>query len=80
MASAARDPGRQRLALEMLHHQVGNAVVIAEIVNRANVRVRERRDGPGLPFETGAAAGIDGEAGGKTLTATVRPSRASWAR
>ena len=41
----------QRLALEELHHQVVGAVLVADVEERADVRVAERRDGAGLAGE-----------------------------
>ena len=35
---------RQRLALEILHDQVGRALVFADVVQRADVRMIERGD------------------------------------
>ena len=41
----------QRLPVEQLHDEEGLRVAEAELVNRADVRVVERRRGPGLAFE-----------------------------
>ena len=42
----------ERPAVEKLHHHVRGAAVISEIVNGQNIRMGERRDRPGLPFES----------------------------
>ena len=44
-----RQRARERLTVHVLHHQV----VRTHIVNLANVRVVQRRDGAGLLFEAG---------------------------
>ena len=40
--------------------------VLADIVDAADVRVVERRDGPGLAFEPGAQVGSAASSGGRT--------------
>ena len=44
----AREPLLQRLAFEQLHHHELLAVVLADVVQRADVRVAQRRDDPRL--------------------------------
>ena len=48
---AARDPRLQRLALQQLHHHELLAGVLADVVQRADVRMIERRDGARLAEE-----------------------------
>src|SRR3954471_17255727 len=48
---AALQPRRERLALEKLHHEEIGAVVMTDIVQRADVRVIQRRNGPRLANE-----------------------------
>ena len=48
----------QRLALEKLHHGVGDAVLVPEIVNGKDVLMRKRRDRLRLPLEPGESVGI----------------------
>ena len=48
----------QRLAFEQLRDGVGHAVVRAEVEDREDVRVRERRDGLGLALEAGQRVGV----------------------
>ena len=57
----------ERLAGEMFHDEVGRAVVAADVVERADVRVRERGDGAGLPLEARAAVRIGAQFGGEDL-------------
>ena len=47
---------RQRLALEQLHDEVVGPVLVADVVERADVRVVERRDRPRLALEALRAA------------------------
>ena len=61
----ARDGARcervaKRLALEQLRDRVGHAILIPHIVNRQNVRVRQRRHRPGLALEARERVGICG--------------------
>ena len=48
----------QRFAFQQLDHGIRGSVVLAEIVDRQDVRVRQRRDGPSLPLETRRRIGI----------------------
>jgi len=48
---AFAQPIRQRLALEELHDQVVGSVLVAHVVKRANVRMRELRDRLRLTLE-----------------------------
>ncbi len=47
----ALDPIGQGLTLEQLQHEVVDVVVVADVVQRADVRVIEVRDHPGLALE-----------------------------
>ena len=58
---APADARPQRLALEQLHHQEVAAVMLANVVNRADVRVVERRGGARLPAEPGDRLLVLGE-------------------
>ena len=49
-----REPLGQRLALEPLHDQEVDAVLVADVVERADVRVIERRDRARLALEARA--------------------------
>jgi len=48
----------QRLALEVFHDEVVDAVVVTDVVQRADVRVVEPRDGLGLALHTLAQRGF----------------------
>ena len=77
----AREPRAERLAVEILHHQELDAVLLADVVERADVRMVEPRDGARLALEPLPAVGLCGRSrGGSTLIATVRPRRVSRAR
>src|SRR5882762_7597695 len=43
---------RQRLSLHALHHQVVHAILAAHVVQHANVRMIQARNGLGLAFES----------------------------
>ena len=47
-------PRCERLALEMLHDEKRGAVMLADVVERADMRMVERRDGARFAFEAGA--------------------------
>ena len=46
-------PRRQRLAFEVFHHQEVDALVAADVVQGADVRMVQRRDGARLALEAG---------------------------
>ena len=79
-ARPRREALGERLALEQLHHQVVGVALAADVVERADVRVVERRDRAGLALEARAHLGRAARCGGSTLIATSRPSRVSRAR
>ena len=58
---------RQRLARQVLHHEVGGAVMLADVVQRADVRVVQPGDGLGLALEAGTAVGVGAELGRQDL-------------
>ncbi len=70
----------QRLAFQKLHDGVGDAVLVAEVVDREDVRMRERRDRLRLSLEPRERLGIRRDARGSTLIATSRSSFVSRAR
>ena len=53
----AAQPGRERLALDELHHEEEPSVVLAEIVKGADVRVREPGRGARLVLQRGRRSG-----------------------
>ena len=55
------EPRRKRLAFQILHHQEVDAVLMTDVVQRADVRVGERRDGLRFAIEAGAELRIRGE-------------------
>ena len=78
---AAVEPPAERFALEELRDGVGDAVVPAEVVDREDVRVRERRDRLGFSLETRERVGVVGDrCSASTLIATSRSSFVSRAR
>src|SRR5678815_1324099 len=50
---AARDTRRQRFTVDELHHQVVCRALAADVVQRAYIRMIERRNGSGFALETG---------------------------
>ena len=70
----------QRLPFEVLHDEVVDAVLLTHIMERADMRVIQRRDGAGFALEAFAeTAGRRRRASGRTLIATVRSRRVSRA-
>ena len=77
---ALLQPLRQRLSFQVLHHQKIKSLLSANVMERADIRMIQIRDGPGFPLKafpqdplapTGVAE--------RTLMATVRFSRVSLA-
>ena len=64
---AGRDVLGQRLALDQLEHQCGAAVHVLEAVDRADVRVIERRQRPRFALEARATIGVAREVRGQDL-------------
>ena len=64
---ARRQPLPQRLALEQLHDGVGRPGLAAEVVDREDARVRQRRHGFRLPLEAGEGLLVLREARGEDL-------------
>ena len=59
------DPVRERLAVEMLHDDEHRAGVLADVMQRADVGMRQARNRLRLALEAGSAIGISGEVIGK---------------
>ena len=53
-----RQPLGQRLALQVLHHQEVDPVLVAHVVDRADMRVAQAGKGPGLALESLLQVGI----------------------
>ena len=77
---AACEPRGQRLALEELHDQVGDAVLLAEVVQDADVRMVQRADDAGFAIEALAELRVGGELRRQDLDRDVRSRRVSTAR
>jgi hypothetical protein len=58
MARAPGEPRLERLALEEFHHDEVDVVLASDIVQGADVLVRQRRDGPRLALEAETTARI----------------------
>ena len=58
---ALRQPIRQRLAFEILHDEERGAILFADVVQRADVRMIELRDRAGLAIEALAELRVGGE-------------------
>ena len=61
----------QRLAFQKLHDGVRDAVLVAEVVNRKDVLMREGRDRLRLALEPGERVGIRGDGLGQDLDRDV---------
>src|SRR6185436_3116280 len=74
------DALRQRLPLTELHYEVIDVVLSPDIVQRADVRMIERRDGPRFTLEADPPPGVLCEIGGEDLdgnrTSKTRVERA----
>jgi hypothetical protein len=55
------DARRERFAFQMLQHHEADAVLIADIVKHADIRMIESGNGAGLAFEPGAQFGPLGD-------------------
>ena len=75
------DDRLQRLARHELQDQVHDILILADLVQRRDVRVRERAaDARGGRGSARGASVSRAMSGARTLIATVRPSRVSRAR
>ena len=61
----------QRLAFQKLHDGVGDAVLVAEVVDGKDVRMRQRRDGLRFALEPRERVGIRGDGLGQDLDRDV---------
>ena len=64
---AVEQPLGERFASEVLHHEVGGAVVLAHIEERTDVRVGQAGDGLRFPREARAALRVGVQFRGKDL-------------
>ncbi len=70
---AADDAVPQRLALQELHHRVGDAVLAAVVVQREDVRMGQRGDGARLALEAGEGLRIARDALRQDLDGHLAP-------
>ena len=75
----AFDTRSKRLPFEILEYQVTDALVMADIVNREDVRMVQCGNGSPSRSNRALNAASDAISGGRTLTATVRSRRVSRA-
>ena len=73
----ADHPVAERSPFEVRHHEVRQALFVAVVVDREDVRVVERGDEPGLVVEALPEVAVPSVAARITFTATVRPRRSS---
>jgi hypothetical protein len=66
-AARAGEARGEGLPLEVLHHEVGEPLVAPHVVQGADVRVGQRRDGAGLALEALTQARVPGDLGGEHL-------------
>ena len=76
---ATRQTRRERFSFEVLHHQEVGPVLVTDVEQLADVRVRQARDRARLALETLPGGGVAVRPGLRTLIATVRPRRVSRA-
>src|SRR4051812_32839908 len=62
-----RHRARQRLTVDVLHHQIRGRTFRADVMQRADVRMIECRDRPSLAIEPATKRRIAGEEFGKDL-------------
>ena len=73
-------PVRERLAFEILHHQEVDAILVADVVQRADVRMIQRGDRRASRSNRSRNCGSVRARAADTLMATVRSRRVSRAR
>lgn len=56
---SAADAAGQRFTFQVFHDEEAGALVLAEVVQRANVRVRKLRNGPRFALKTGAKLRVE---------------------
>jgi hypothetical protein len=61
---STRDSIGERRTIEVFHDQEGRTLVLADVEERADVRMREPRDGAGLAIEPFAKVRVAGSASG----------------
>ena len=71
---------RKRLAGQVLHHQEIDTVLFPDVMERADVRVRQARIARASRRNRAWRCGLATMSGGRTLIATARSSRVSRAR
>ena len=72
-------PLRQCLSFHAFHHKVVDAILLTDVVQRADVRMVQARDSSCFTFEPLLVRGVVGKLR-ENLDATVRSSRVSRAR
>ena len=78
--SLPRANAREGLPVQILHDEEIDAVLLPDVMERADVRVGQRGYGAGLALETLPGGRVVGQVRGRTLIATVRSRRVSRAR
>ena len=70
---SAREARRERLPGQQFHDEEIHPVLLAHVMNRADVRVIERRDGAGLPLEAFPPLGISGHGRRQHFDGNITP-------
>jgi len=68
---AASQNGAQTLTFEQLRNDVRRAVLLADVMNRENIRVVKSGDRTRFLLEAAKAVGISGERSGKDLDGNI---------
>ena len=71
---------RERFSVNQRHHEKADAVVLADVVERTDVRVFERSNGASFAVQSAHGTADRGPRHDSTLMATVRSRRVSRAR
>jgi hypothetical protein len=80
VASASRPSSCQRFSFEILHHEEVGVVLLTDVVERADVRMIQARDGARLALEPLAELAISCEVIGEDFDRDLRSRRVSAAR
>src|SRR4029453_1789283 len=73
---SAPEPGAQVLSVQQLHHRVGSALLDLQVVDRDDVRVRQRRYRAGLLLQAPERPLVEAPRAGQDLDGHLAPEAA----